>query len=300
MEWSTPSDAEFLGDDAAGALASAAAVDDLLGWPDGLAMRYRTRDGSAAWLRLTKTGALHCCAIAPWDDRFAADWVADADMFDGLAWPATWRTKRTVGIRQLPTPHNDWAVFAEGGFACGMLVNKHAILCKVIALGEDGALAKVQPTPDGPELAIADMPHVRRWFGLTKWPDGCAALWEGGIWQFHNYPLLTIRASLEQAKAEGRPIRRGKKAVEAAAAPLPPRDAQNPLSQAENPGSDDTPRQRVDAFRAEHELPPITEDQWADPVLCDALLDALAKPYDPAGSRWFVPMDGVGIKLRPD
>ena len=208
MDWSSEFDRAHLGEDAQGALDAADMAFMLGTWRAGHVMRYRTKAGEAAWLRLTKAGALHCCAIAPWASLFDDDWIRERDMFSGEPWPKTWRTKRNSGIA--PDVSNDWSMFSLGGYACGMLAAKRAILCKVVELGEDGALSRVQTTPDGPELDVSDMPHVSRWFGLTKWPEGCAALWEAGVWQFGNYPLLTIRAGVAQAKHEGRGVRRGK------------------------------------------------------------------------------------------
>lgn len=211
MDWSSEFDTAFLGEDASGAMA-AAEVAEMLGWPERHVLRYRTSAGDAAWLRLTKSGKLTCCAIAPWTSLHDADWVHEGALFGGEPWPREWRTKRRVGVddRVLP-PRNDWSLFQVGGFACGMLAKKHAMLCKVVDVAPDGTLRRVQTSPDGPELDVAEM-QATRWFGLTKWPEGCATLWESGTWQFHNYPLLTIRAGVAQAKAEGRTISRGKRA----------------------------------------------------------------------------------------
>ena len=193
MMWASEWQSEMIGDEA-GRIAQAATAVHAMGlWASDHVMRFKLDSGEAAWLRVTREGALQCVAIAPWDDVWTVDCVHVGAFFGGGAWPDTWRTKRASALSLGPKPL-DWS----SGWAIGILSDKHTVkLCRVARL-DDGRLAAVE-MQDGIECALADHPAVK-WWPYDRFPQGVQRLWDSGRTTFHNYHLFAMTAAGEMRR----------------------------------------------------------------------------------------------------
>lgn len=195
MDWRSGEDARLIGAEADAVRDRAAVALMVDAWPADTVRGELLACGSVAWLAVTD-GGLSALAIAPRGSRFEAGNVACGEFF-AEPWPATWRTKRSVRGAQPAT----WSAFEVGGFACGMLPDKRAVLAKVAEVDAGGQLLAVVTVDGAPSVPVTSHKAVR-WFGLTKWPAGLARLWAEGRTVADNYPFLTILAGKAERLAQ--------------------------------------------------------------------------------------------------
>lgn len=193
MDWLNDAQRDFVGDEAAELRGRAEGMRGLGLWPEAHAMRFKLRDGRAAWLRVTPEERLVCLALAPWDDWWQCDCVAEVALFGGGAWPDTW--ERKARARKPAVLRLDWSC----GWAIGLLPDKHSVrLCK--ALRWDGeTLLSVRTDEEGPEMPVGSHTALR-WWPYDRFQIGVAAMWSEGRTMFHNYRLFAMQAARAEKK----------------------------------------------------------------------------------------------------
>lgn len=193
MLWASDAQRDMVGDDAARIVQEYGALHAMGLWPDKHVMRARLVGGEAAWLRVTKEGMLQCVALAPWDDVWTVDCVAEAAFFGRGTWPPTWKRKLEV-LGPAPVRNG-----YDCGWAVGLLPDKvQCVLCKPEQWTAH-ALHSVQVEIDGPVLSVAEHSALR-WWPYANFTAGVEALWAARRTQFPNYRFLAISASNEMRK----------------------------------------------------------------------------------------------------
>ena len=192
MEWASEMQREWLGQDAEAVLMAAEMAELMGDLRQGVVVRVRLSTGDAVWVRLTKSGALQCLAIAPWDDVWSVD-VVDEAAFFSIVWPVTWRTKGRDRSRK-----GDRDPYRIGGF-CAVRVGdaREVMLCEVAAL-QGGDVLSVRTVLDGPEMPPGALAGASTWWPVdAKHDEGARKLMEqaGRPLLIHNWRLACMRMS---------------------------------------------------------------------------------------------------------
>lgn len=160
-------------------------------------LRFSMPDGGRAYLRATDGGFLVLACIVPSSEPDDTRPYVEFDELHAKPWPKAWLTK--LNTQAKPDKTKDYPSFVVGEFACGVCEDGQAVLARVKALDGAGGLELIQTMVDAPDTRAASH-TAKKWFALSKWREGCEAVFERDRCWFHNYRLLTMVLGLAQKR----------------------------------------------------------------------------------------------------